>query len=131
MEETRCETEAAESGSAMSDLTPNGVVQGLLRLSRELNELSRDLDQLEIDAVNAREDFTMAHAKAFLAADGAMDVRRYTAVEATHHERLAAETAEALVRGRRRQIESVRVRIEVGRSAAAALRAEMSLDGVR
>lgn len=108
-------------------LTPNGVVQQLLSLARELAELSEGMDQLEIDAVNAREDFTMAHAQAFLGAEGAMDIRRYTAVEATHHERLAAETAEALVRGRKRQLDTLRVRVEVGRSAAAALRAEMSL----
>jgi hypothetical protein len=111
----------------MSELTPNAVVSGLLDLSRELGKLSSDLDQLEIDAVNSKEDFTMAHARAFLEAVGPMDVRRYTAIEATHHERLAAETAEALVRGRRRQIEAIRVRVDVGRSAAAALRAEMSL----
>lgn len=108
-------------------LTPNGVVQQLLPLARELAELSEGLDQLEIDAVNAREDYVMAHAKAFLGAEGAMDIRRYTAVEATHHERLAAETAEALVRGRKRQLETLRVRVEVGRSAAAALRAEIAL----
>ena len=108
-------------------LTPNGVVQQLLSLARELAELSEGMDQLEIDAVNAREDFTMAHAAAFLEAEGAMDIRRYTAIQATHHERLAAETAEALVRGRKRQLQSLSIRIEVGRSAAAALRAEIAL----
>jgi hypothetical protein len=109
------------------DLTPNGVVQGLLNLARELAELSKDLDQLEADAVNSREDFTMAHAKAFLSATGAMELRKHQAIVDTHHERLTAETAEALVKGRKRQIDSIRVRIDVGRSAAAALRAEMSL----
>ena len=108
-------------------LTPNGVVQQLLSLARELAELSEGLDQLEIDAVNAREDFTMAHAKAFLGAEGAMDLRKHQATVDTHAERLAAETAEAVVRGRKRQLQSLLTRIDVGRSAAAALRAEMSL----
>lgn len=111
----------------MTDLTPNDVVQQLLSLARELAELSEGMDQLEIDAVNAREDFTMAHAAAFLGAEGAMDIRRYTAIQATHHERLAAETAEALVRGRKRQLDTLKIRVEVGRSAAAALRAEIAL----
>ena len=108
-------------------LTPNSVVQGLLGLARELAELSKDLDQLEADAVNSREDFTLAQSKAFLSAEGAMELRKHQAIVDTHYERLTAETAEALVRGRKRQIDSIKVRIDVGRSAAAALRAEMTL----
>lgn len=111
----------------MTDLTPNGVVQGLLDLSRELASLARGLDDLEADAVNSREDYTLAYSRSYLAAEGPVETRKHLAIEATHHERLAAETAEALVRGRKRQLDSVRVRIDVGRSAAAALRAEMSL----
>jgi hypothetical protein len=108
-------------------LTPNSVVQGLLGLARELAELSKDLDTIEADAVNKREDLTLASAKAFLSAEGPVETRKAVAITETHEERLAAELAEALVRGRRRQIESLRIRIDVGRSAAAALRAEMDL----
>jgi hypothetical protein len=111
----------------MSELTPTSVVQGLLNLARELAELSKDLDQLEIDAVNSREDLTLANAKSFLSADGPVETRKAIAITETHQERLVAETAEALVRGRKRQLDTLRVRIDVGRSAAAALRAEMSL----
>ncbi len=111
----------------MTDLTPNSIVTGLLDLARELAALSADLDQLEVDAVNGREDLTLAQAKAFLAAEGPVDVRKNQALVATHAERLVAETAEALVRGRKRQLDTLKVRIDVGRSAAAALRAEMSL----
>lgn len=111
-------------------LTPNSVVSGLLELSRELAELSRGLDDLEADAVNAREDYTLALSKAFLSATGAMEMRKHQAIAETHSERLTAETAEALVRGRKRQLDSLKVRIDVGRSAAAALRAEIALDGV-
>lgn len=113
-----------------TDLTPNTVVAGLLELSRELAELSKDLDQLEIDAVNAREDLTLALAQEFLAAEGPVDVRKNIAISETSALRLVAETAEALVRGRRRQIDTIKVRIDVGRSAAAALRAEISLGGL-
>lgn len=111
----------------MTELTPNLVVASLLELSRELAELSKDLDQLEADAANSREDYTLALSKAFLSAEGAMDLRKHQSIVDTHAERLVAETAEALVRGRKRQIDSIKVRIDVGRSAAAALRAEMSL----
>lgn len=112
------------------ELTPNAVVANLLELARELARLSTGLDDLEADAVNAREDLTLASAKAFLAAEGPVDVRKAEAIVATHYERLTAETAEALVRGRKRQLDSIKVRIDVGRSAAAALRAEISLGGV-
>jgi len=113
------------------DLTPTTVVNGLLELARELAALSKDLDAIEIEAVNRREDLTLASAKAFLAAEGPVDVRKSEAIVATHTERLAAETAEAIVRGRKRQLDSVKVRIDVGRSAAAALRAELDLERTR
>jgi hypothetical protein len=115
----------------VTELTPNSVVQGLLELSRELAELSKGLDDLEADAVNSREDYTLALSQAFLRSGGAMELRKHQAIADTHHERLAAETAEALVRGRRRQLESIKVRIDVGRSAAAALRAEIDLECAR
>lgn len=111
----------------MSELTPNSVVSGLMRLSQELADLAKDLDQLEIDAVNAREDLTLALAKEFLSAEGPVDYRKNVAIAETSALRLVAETAEALVRGRKRQLDTLRVRIDVGRSAAAALRAEMAL----
>jgi len=105
-------------------------VSGLLRLSQELAELSKNLDQLEADAVNSREDFTLSLSKAYLAAEGPVETRKHQAIVDTHHERLTAETAEALVRGRKRQLQTLLTRIDVGRSAAAALRAEISLGGI-
>lgn len=110
-------------------LTANSVASQLARLALQLDDLVKEIGQAEIAAVNAREDFTLAHSKAFLRAEGPMDVRKHLAIEATHKERLAAETAEAVVRGLRRQIDTVRVRIDVGRSVGAAVRAEVSLAG--
>lgn len=110
-------------------LTANSVASQLARLALQLDDLVKEIGQAEIAAVNAREDFTLAHSKAFLRAEGPMDVRKHLAIEATHVERLAAETAEAVVRGLRRQIDTVRVRIDVGRSVGAAVRSEISLAG--
>lgn len=112
-----------------AQLTAQQVAAQLTKLSRQLDTLVQDLVEAERVAVNAREDFTLAHARAFLAAEGPMDVRKHLAIEATHHERLAAELAEAQVRGLRRQIESVKLRIDIGRSLGAAIRAETSLAG--
>lgn len=110
-------------------LTANSVALQLAQLSRDLNNLVVRLDQAERDAVNAREDYTLALAKAFLSTEGPMDVRKHQSIVDTHTERLAAETAEAVVRGIRRQIDSVKVRIDVGRSVGAVVRSEISLAG--
>lgn len=110
-------------------LTANDVAASLAERGRELAALVTAIDKAERDAVNRREDYTLALSKAFLRAEGAMDIRKHQSIVETHVERLAAETAEAVVRGLRRSIDSVRVRIDIGRSLGAALRAEVSLAG--
>ena len=110
-------------------LTANDVALQLAQLARDLDRIIRDLAQAEKDAVNAREDYSLAHAKAFLAADGAMDIRKHLAIEATHQARLDAELAEAKVRGLKRSVDSVKVRIDVGRSVGAVVRSEAALAG--
>jgi len=110
-------------------LTAHEIASGLSELSRQLDELVSEIGEAERDAVNKREDYTLAFSKAFLSADGAMDIRRHTATEETHEARLAAELAEQHVRGLRRRIDSVRTRIDVGRSLGAAVRAEVGLGG--
>jgi hypothetical protein len=110
-------------------LTPNDVALQLAQLSRELGALVVRIEHAEREAVNAREDYTLSLSKAFLSAEGPMDVRKHQSIVDTHAERLAAETAEAVVRGIRRQIDSVKVRIDVGRSVGAVVRSEITLAG--
>jgi hypothetical protein len=115
--------------TAPGQLTAHQVSEQLAKLSRQLDELVTKIGDAEREAVNRREDLTLANAKAFLRAEGPVDVRKQLAIEVTHTERLAAELAEAEVRGLRRQIDSTKVRIDIGRSLGAALRAEASLAG--
>lgn len=110
-------------------LTPSEVAAQLARLARELDDLVAAIDDAEKRAVHAREDFTMAYASQFLMAEGAMEIRKHRATKDTHDARIAAELAEQTVKGIRRQIDSVRIRIDVGRSLGAALRAEAGLAG--
>lgn len=110
-------------------LTANDVASQLSKLARQLDELVKGMDHAEREAVNKREDYTLALSRAFLAAEGPMDVRKHKSIADTHAERLAAELAEATVRGLRRQIDSVKVRIDVGRSVGAAVRSELNLAG--
>lgn len=110
-------------------MTPNEVAAALAQLGRDLDACVRTLNTADRDAVNSRETYTMAFAKAFLSAEGAMDTRKQQATLDTHTERLAAETAEQIVRGLRRQVSSIEMRVEIGRSVSSALKAELSLAG--
>ena len=110
-------------------LTANQVAAHLAQLARDLDDLVHRIADAERDAVNKREDYTLAHSRAFLSAEGPMDIRKHEAIQRTHDVRLAAEAAEAIVRGLRRQIDSCKVRIDVGRSVGTALRSELALVG--
>lgn len=114
----------------MSDLAPSSateVAQFLATLSRRLYELTNEINAADRIAVRARENYIRTYAVAYLKSDGTGPVREQTAKLETSRERLAAEEAEADVRDKRRQIDSVRVRIDVGRSYGAAVRAESEL----
>lgn len=111
-------------------LTSNDVAHQLANLARDLDALVKQLDAAEREAVNKREDHTLALSRAFLTAQGPMDIRKHQSIADTHEQRLAAELAEATVRGIRRQIDSIKVRIDVGRSVGAAVRTEINLAGV-
>ena len=111
----------------MADLSLNQVASRLVNLDREMAALTKALGELDAEAVTAREAFTLAFAKAFLAAEGPMDIRKYLATEQTHAERLAAEAAEASVRDKRAQVRAVESSIDVARSVGALVKAEMNL----
>ena len=112
-------------------VTLSGVAARLAQLSREMDSLTRALGQLDREAVEKREAFVLAFAKAFLAAEGPMDVRRYIATEQTHAERLAAEAAECSVRDKKAQVKACEASIEVGRSVGSLVRSEIELDKIR
>ncbi|MBF6254451.1 hypothetical protein IU414_06385 [Nocardia farcinica] len=108
---------------------PNEVVVHLTELSRQLADATTQINEADIAAVNAREAAKLAEAKAFLAAEGSVDARKSQAVVQTHDLRLAAEVAEATVRGLQRTIRTLQTRIDVGRTFGATLRSEMALGG--
>lgn len=117
------------SDSEDPPLTSAGIARQLIHLSRQLDELVAEVEKVELESVNTREDYTCAHSQAFVAAEGAMELRKHTAVLETHEQRLAAELAETHVKGLKRRIETVKLRIELGRSLGAAVRAEAGLAG--
>lgn len=115
----------------MSDLlSPNQVVSQLLQLGRDLDQETRDLEKVEEEAVYAIEAYRTAKDMAFLKAEGTQYIREAQSRLDTHVERIASELAEAKVRNTRARIAAIKARVDIGRSAAAALRAEISLGGV-
>lgn len=113
----------------MNPQTSTEVAQGLARLSRQLDSAVTDLARLDEAAIRARSAFEVAYARAFLTAEGAMDIRKQDAVLQTSDLKLTAELAEAQVRATKESIRALGTRIDVGRSLGTAIRAEVSLAG--
>lgn len=115
----------------MSDvpMNPNEVVKHLAGLARDLDKATRELNAADIEAVSAREAAKLAEAKAFLAAQGPVEQRKAQAVVETTERRLAAEVAEALVRGLQRTSRTLQARIDVGRTYGATIRTEIQMSG--
>lgn len=112
--------------SASEQLTPQAVVLQLAALARELDSTVTALKAADLDATEKRHAADMAESLAFVRAEGSMDLRKHLArIEAGPLEKEAL-VAEAVVRYLRQRINAIATRIEVGRSAGAALRAELS-----
>lgn len=107
-------------------LTPQRVSERLGRLSRELDSLVDMLEAAETDAAHKRSAADLAESRAFVSADGAMDMRKHLARIAAGDAEKDALVAEALVRVLRQKIRAKETSVEVGRSLNAALRAELA-----
>jgi hypothetical protein len=113
----------------VSEITATAIAAQLGELGRQMDILVLRLDTADRVSVSSREDYTLAYAKAFLGAEGSAETRKQLALLATHESRLASEVHEQIVRGLRRQLESIRSRIEVGRTMSATARSEAGLAG--
>lgn len=109
--------------------TPTEVALNLARLARDLDQTVKALEAADRDATEKRAAFDLAFSRAFIGEQGSVDARKHLAVIATHQQRLAADVADAVVRHLRRSIDATKVRIDVGRSYGAAVRAEIALGG--
>lgn len=105
--------------------TPLEVADHLAALGLELDHLTRALNEADDQFVSAKERYTQARAVAYRHATGTGPAREAITTETTHLQRLAAEEAELQVRKLRRQIDAIKVRIDIGRSFGAAIRAEL------
>jgi predicted nucleic acid-binding Zn-ribbon protein len=110
--------------------TANDVAAQLGQLARDLDGAVKELTREDEKAVRAKARYEVAFSRAVLTADGRnAEARKAQATLATEREYLDAEIAAQLVRSCRARIDAIKVRIDVGRSYGAALRAEISLGG--
>jgi hypothetical protein len=59
-----------------------------------------------------------------------VEQRKHLAIVEVHRQRLEADVSDAVVRHLRRKIDAIKVRIDVGRTWASALKAEVALGGM-
>jgi hypothetical protein len=107
-------------------LTPHAVVLKLGQMGRDLDKLTEAMRRAEIDMVQKRHLADMTESKAFLSADGSMDIRKHAARIEAEEVELAALVSESVVRYLRSKIKAQEARIEIGRSMGVALRAELT-----
>ena len=111
------------------DITPDAVQRELARLSRQLDFEGAKIRPATIDAVRKRHDYTVAYAKALVAADGSnAEIRKAQATLACEAELLAAVLAEAELDILRSDIRDIlNRRIDIGRSLFSFLKSEAAL----
>lgn len=109
--------------------TLNEVNAELIRLADALEHVTGQLIQVDTKATQARAKADYAETRAFLDAEGAMDLRKQIAKAAAKDDDWAARTAEAEVRHARAKIADLKERIETVRSIGANLKAEASIYG--
>lgn len=107
-------------------LTPNEVVIALSKLGSELDATVTALKAAEMDAAIKRHEADQAESRAFVAADGSMELRKHIARLAAAHQEQEAVVAEAVCRYLKTRIRAIEVRVDIGRSYSAAVRAELA-----
>jgi hypothetical protein len=114
----------------ISDLTPNEIAKRLVALGRQMYAKVAELRELGEVAANAKKDAKVAYARAFLSAEGPMDVRKQEAELAAADARLRADIAEQEVSACKEALKAIHAMIDVGRSLSATTRDEMKMAGV-
>lgn len=109
--------------------SPNEIAHWLGELTRQLDAKVTEYAQLSDDAAAARRDAEVAFARAFLAADGPMDIRRQIAMEKAADKRFGADVADRKVAACKEAIKALHLKIDVGRTASANVRAELAALG--
>lgn len=109
--------------------TPLAVVQGLSALTVKLYRHVGAYSDAEKVAAQLRAAADVAESRAFIAAEGAMDLRKHVAKVKVYDLELEAAVAEAVVKTYRAKIKALEIDIEVHRTYGTTLRAELAISG--
>lgn len=113
----------------MNTPTVNDVVLQLAQLGRDLDAKQREIRDLDEAAVRARARYEVTLSQNFLKAEGAMDVRKHTAIVESADLKLDAEIADQVLRAARESIRVLRDRLDIGRSLNSAIKSEWQAQG--
>lgn len=113
----------------MTDMTPRTLLDNLGSLSRRLDDAQADLAKAEDEAARSKHAADLTDAKAFLAAEGAVEVRKRKAFVETETHHLTAAVAEAGVKAARSALAVLRTKIDVGRTLVSAAKSEQQASG--
>jgi hypothetical protein len=118
------------------DVTPTQVARDLLGLSRELATATADFDQIEQAVVDAENAYVKAEANYMLRCRQeddlpSADLRKAWVAKRLETERLAFDTAKAIVRARKVRIDALKTRVTIGQTVCNALQSELDLQRVR
>lgn len=105
------------------------VIKRLGEVSRMLDAATDELAVLDEDAVQAKQTFEVEYARRFIAAEGAIDMRKHLATVATADLRLAYELAYAKHRACKERINTLRNQLSTGQTVSAALRHQFAAEG--
>lgn len=108
----------------MPDLTPAAIVGTLTSIGREIDAMPAVIEALDEAEVRAKAVYDFAYRKAFLTAEGAMDLRKVQAEDTASEPRLEYELAGVRLRAAKEQLRVLRDRLEIGRSLGAVMRLE-------
>ena len=108
----------------MTTPTANEVVILLAQLGRELDAKQGEISRLDEEAVRLRSRYEITLSRAFLTAEGPMDVRKHQAIIDAASYKLDAEIADQKLRAARESIRVLRDRLDIGRSLNSAIKSE-------
>lgn len=106
------------------------VIKRLGEVSRMLDAATIEIAELDEMAVRAKQTFEVEYARAFVMAEGPIDVRKHLATLETQNERLAYELAVAKHRACKERINTLRNQISTGQTVSAALRHQFAAEAV-
>lgn len=116
----------------VDDMNPNQmqVIERLGEVSRMLDAATDELAVLDENAVRSKQTYEVEYARAFLVADGPIDVRKHVATLETQSERLRYELDVAKHRACKERINTLRNQLSTGQTVSAALRHQFAAEYV-